>query len=180
MKWDRSSEILVRVAAIGDAAAIERVLLASYPALMAGAYDEALLSRALPAMTRANPKLLSAGTYYLVLIADEPVGCGGWTPDEPGTGRLEAGTAHIRHFGVDASRAGRGIGRHLYERCRVDAAKAGVRRFECFSSLNGVAFYRALGFEEIEAIAVPMGPGLLFPSVRMEVAVERWSGRMLT
>lgn len=164
---NRHLDIEVRPARPDDAQVVSQILVASYPTMMACSYDAALLARALPGMTRANAKLLASGTYYLALVGGAPVGCGGWTPDEPGTGKVEADLAHIRHYGVDADWAGRGVGRALFERCRVDAAAAGFRRFECFSSLNGVPFYRSLGFADIGPIAVTMGPELAFPSLRM-------------
>lgn len=161
------AEISIRVARPGDAAAVEKVLLASYPALMAGAYDAVVLARALPGMTRANPGLLASGTYYLAEAAGEAVGCGGWTLERPGTVEVEPGLAHIRHFGVDPGWTGRGVGRALYERCQAQARAAGARRFECYASLNGEAFYAAMGFTSAGPIDVPMGPNLTFPSIRM-------------
>lgn len=161
------TEISIRVAQPGDVDAVEKVLRASYPALMIRAYDPAVLARALPGMTRANPRLLAGGTYYLAEAAGEAVGCGGWSLERPGTVEVEPGLAHIRHFGVDPGWTGRGVGRALYERCEAQARAAGARRFECYASLNGEAFYAALGFASAGTIDVPMGPDLTFPSIRM-------------
>ena len=157
----------VRIAGGADAAAVEQVLLASYPVLMADAYEAALLARALPIITRANPKLLGCGTYYLAEADGGPVGCGGWTMERPGSDRIEPGLAHIRHFAVDARWTGRGVGRALYARCELAAREAGVRRFECQASLNGEVFYAALGFASAGPIGVPMRPDLTFPSILM-------------
>jgi len=159
-------EIRIRTARADDLAAIERVLAASYPVLMAAAYDGAVLARALPMMTRAQPGLVGSGTYYVALADGEIVGCGGWSremPDVP----AEAGVAHIRHFAVASDWIGRGIGRALYRRCEERARGAGIRVFECWSSLNGEPFYRALGFSRLAAIEVPMSPGTSLPSIHM-------------
>lgn len=161
----------VRVAGPGDVAAIDTILQKSYPALMASVYEPALLARALPLMVKANPRLLASGTYYLAEAESEPAGCGGWTFDEPGTGALEPGIAHIRHFGVRPDCTGKGVGRRLYQRCEADARAAGASRFMCFASLNGEAFYRALGFASERAVDVPMGPGLAFPSILMSRSI---------
>lgn len=158
---------LVRVAHTADTAAVTRVLVASYPVLMAGAYNGEILAQALPLMIEANPKLLASGTFYMAEVKGEPVGCGGWTAEEPGTCRLEPGTAHLRHFAVAANWNGCGIGRALYDRCQADARNIGVRRFVCYASLNGEAFYAALGFRIVGAIEVSMGNQLTFPSIRM-------------
>lgn len=163
-----SGDFRIRVAGPDDAAAIEAVLAASYPVLMAPAYEPGVLAAALPLITRANPKLIAAGTYY---VAENPAGrvvaCGGWTPDRPGTGEIEPGLAHVRHFAVDPAWSGRGLGRALFERCRQEAQAAGRTRFECFSSLNAEPFYRHLGFATRARADVPLGPTVTFPSLLM-------------
>lgn len=163
--------IEIRIAGAADASAVRQVLAASYPVLMANAYDDALLARALPLMTLANPRLLGSGTYYLAEVDGKPVGCGGWTREEPGSGLVVPGVAHIRHFGVAEHFVGRGVGRVLYERCAADARKSGVQRLDCYSSLNGEAFYSALGFKVVRPVDVPMGADLNFPSLYMSLAI---------
>lgn len=164
-----TTSIRVRPAKSGDAAAVQRVLMASYPGLMARAYDRQILRQALPLMTRANHALLACGTYYVAEIEGHAImGCGGWTRDEPGSSVIIPGIAHIRHFAVDAAWVGRGIGRALFERCEMDACADGIRLFKCFASLNSVAFYRALGFECRGTLEITMGPGIRLPSMLME------------
>ena len=163
--------LAVRVAEPGDAEAVARVLRASYPVLMAEAYDPALLARALPSITRPHPGLLRSGTYYLCEADGRAVGCGGWSFAEPDGRATEPGIAHIRHFATDARFAGRGVGRALYLRCETDARAAGAAGFLCYASRNGEGFYAALGFARIAAIDVPMGPDLLFPSILMRRAI---------
>jgi GNAT superfamily N-acetyltransferase len=160
--------ISIRVATPVDAAAVAHVLVNSYPTLMAAAYDPALLARALPLITRAHPRLLAGGSYYLAEADGHAAGCGGWSWERPGETEVETGLAHIRHFATHGDWTGRGVGRALYERCEQDARAAGANRFECYASLNGEAFYAALGFARIGAIEVAMGPGLDFPSILMQ------------
>ena len=165
-------ELAVRAAGPEDAAAVERVLKASYPLLMAPAYDSGILARALPLMTRPNPGLLALGTYFICEAGGEAVGCGGWSMERPpGGSDSEPGEAHIRHFAVDPDWIGRGVGRALYQSCEASARAAGVRAFECWSSLNGEAFYRALGFARVGLIDVAMGPEVTLPSVLMRRAI---------
>ncbi|WP_342359101.1 GNAT family N-acetyltransferase [Terrarubrum flagellatum] len=164
--------ITIRVATPDDAEAVSVVLAASYPTLLAGAYEPEELKRALPAMIRPNPKLLASGTYHVAQTADgEIVGCGGWTHERPGTGEIEPGLGHIRHFAIRADWAGRGVGRALYRRCEEEARAAGVTEFESYSTLNGERFYAALGFRAIETINLPMGDSATFRSVRMRRAL---------
>jgi GNAT superfamily N-acetyltransferase len=159
--------IQVRVANPDDAPAVRQVLEASYPDLMAHAYDAGLLARALPVITRPNPKLLVSGAYYIAEIDGAPAGCGGWSAELPGSDTVIGGLGHIRHFATDARCIGRGVGRALYAACEASARRLGVRRFECQASLNAEPFYRALGFQRVEAIGVAMPPDIVFPSIRM-------------
>jgi predicted N-acetyltransferase YhbS len=162
----------LRPATPGDAAAVAAILAAAYPALMRGAYAEELLALTLPRMVSPNPALLASGTYYLAEAeGGEAVGCGGWSASPPGSDAREAGIAHIRHFAVHPARIGRGVGRAIYARCEADAGAAGFVRFLCYASLNGEPFYRALGFRRLRRIEVPMGGGILFPSILMARAI---------
>lgn len=151
-----------------DKPRITGLLQACYPVLMKGHYEDSILTKALPLMTNANPKLLRSGTYYLVESEEgTTVGCGGWTRERPGSGEIDSGLGHIRHFATHPDWLGKGIGRMLYEECERVAKVGGIKRFECYSSLNGEGFYGALGFSRVEPIAVPMGPDFAFPSILM-------------
>ena len=161
-------QIHVRTARPEDEAAIRKVLVASYPVLMRGSYEPELLERALPRMTRPNLRLLGSGSYFLAHASEEAVGCGGWSGNAPGISERHKGVGHIRHFAITSDWIGRGIGRRIYDRCEAQAREAGVEQFQCYSSLNGEPFYAALGFERIGLIDVPMGPGLVLPSVLMK------------
>ena len=160
--------IKVRTAEISDAAAVQRVLLASYPSLMAKAYDPDLLRRALPLITRPNEKLLGSGTYYVAESGDLVVGCGGWSHEEPGGSARTPGVAHIRHFAVSANYIGLGIGRAIFDRCEADARAEKIQLFKCFASRNAAEFYAALGFTPCCEIEVPMPDNVKFPSLLME------------
>jgi GNAT superfamily N-acetyltransferase len=152
----------------GDADAVHDLLHASYGALLVGDYDEDVLAAALPLLARPNPALLSCGTWYVASSpSGELIGCGGWTAERPGTSVSEGGLAHFRHFAVHPRKGRRGIATALAERSFRDATAAGRRRFECYSTLSAVPFYRSIGFENIEAIGVPLVAGLEFPGVLM-------------
>jgi len=162
----------VRVARPQDQVAVGVLLEASYPVLMGDSYDPAALTAALPAMTKANPVLLSSGRYYLAETGDGlAVGCGGWSRERPGKGDVEPGLAHLRHFATRPDWTGRGVGRAIYALCESAAQAESVTRFECFSSLNADGFYAALGFRLIERIELPFGPDCLLPSLWMERAI---------
>ena len=162
------AEITLRVATPADAARVTALLEASYPPLMADGYEEAELAVALPLMTRANPALLSSGTYYVAEAAKgQVVGCGGWTRERPGTMEVTEGLAHIRHFGTHPDWLGRGVGRAIYELCEKEARAAGIQRLECYSSLNAERFYLALGFTKAGPMELPLDEGVGLPAVLM-------------
>jgi N-acetylglutamate synthase-like GNAT family acetyltransferase len=162
----------LRVATPEDADSVEAVLGPSYTHLMAPAYPAELMARALPLITRANPKLLGSGRYYLVEAeTGEPAGCGGWSADPPDRREEDERRAHIRHYATHPDWTRRGVGRRLYERCEADARSAGFGVFECYASLNGEAFYAALGFRRLDLIETPMPGGVRFPAIRMERAI---------
>jgi GNAT superfamily N-acetyltransferase len=157
----------IRVSTLSDSDAVSALLVASYSSLLAARYDSDALGRALPHMTRANPRLLASGTYY---VAERElgnlVGCGGWTTAPPGSGEIVEREAHIRHFATHPEWVGRRVGASLLARCVSDARPLGIRKLHCFSTLNAEPFYRACGFKTIGPIDVPMGPSL-FPAVLM-------------
>lgn len=162
----------LRVATLADEEAVSAVLGPSYTRLMVAAYPPHLLARTLPAITRANPALLGSGRYYLVEAeTGEPAGCGGWSPNPPGRRDEDPERAHIRHFATHPDWTRRGVGRLLYERCAAEARADGFTIFEVWSSLNGEAFYAALGFRPLERIETNMPGGVLFPAIRMERAI---------
>ncbi len=162
-----SARITIRIAHPSDEDAVTAVLAASYPVLMAGSYDAETLRRALPRMVRANPALLACGSFHLAEMSGDVVGVGGWTPERPGTGEVEPGLGHVRHFAVHPASIGCGIGRRLFAACRAQADDKGVSAFECYASLNAEPFYRALGFSAFGRRAIPMGDTITFPAVLM-------------
>lgn len=161
----------LRVASPKDASAVEKVLKASYPALMAVAYDEAVLTPVLKLITQANISLLASGTYYVAESVDGlVVGCGGWSIEKPpGADDVGNGVGHLRHFGTSPAWVRRGIGRAIFRQCESNAKFANVKELEVCSSLNAEQFYAALGFERIKIISVAIGPNQ-FPSVLMRMS----------
>jgi N-acetylglutamate synthase-like GNAT family acetyltransferase len=135
---------------------------------MASAYDEEVLAPALKLMTRANPTLLGSGTYYVAKLATGLlVGCGGWTRERPGTSTVEPLLAHVRHFAVHPDWTRRGIGRAIFRVCERTAREAGVKVFECHSSLNAEKFYRALDFVRVREMDMELRPPVVLRGVLM-------------
>jgi len=162
----------LRVAGPADAEAVTALLEASYPTLLAGGYAPDVLAATLPLMTKANPKLLASGTYYVAEVdGGSLAGCGGWTPEKPGSGEIVPGVGHIRHFGTHPDWTRRGIASALLVRCFEDAKARGVESMEAFATLSAEDFYRAHGFVAIGPIDVPMTKDVKLPSLWMRRAI---------
>lgn len=94
----RDGRIVVRTAIPNDRELLSKLIASSYGGLARVPYDPGALAAALPSMSRANPKLLASGTYYVAEIDGTAAGCGGWTMEKPGSDEIVAGVGHIRHF----------------------------------------------------------------------------------
>src|SRR5690606_7489166 len=169
----------VRPARPADREGVDALLSRSYPPLLAHDYDAELLAAGLPAMTRAQARLLECETWF-VAVADsgQIVGCGGWTRERPGTGEIEPGIGHVRHFGTHVDHVRRGIARALGLRTIASARALEITELECYSTLSAERSQASLGFVTIESITVPMPrldrPGELvdFPSVWMRLELR--------
>ena len=99
--------------------------------------------------------------------AERPASGGAdWDRAEPGWA-AQVGMGHVRHVAVDPDRVRGGVGRAIMGEVIVDALRAGVHWLDCLSTRTAVPFYGALGFRVLHEVEVPLGPGILFPAVRM-------------
>lgn len=112
--------VVIRTATPGDHDMLSDLLAAAYGELK-GSYDPHGLDAALPFMSRANPKLLASGTYYVAEIDGAGAGCGGWTREKPGSGEIAEGLGHIRHFATHPAYLRLGVARRLLEHCLAEA-----------------------------------------------------------
>ncbi len=149
----------IRVARPDDAAEISRVIFRSYSTLYRGWYQDDVLAAALPAMTRANPRLLASGRYFVAEIDGRVVSCGGWSPEKPGIGVIPR-LAHVRHFATDPDFINRGCGGALLRRSLDEAKAAGFAEIESVSSLTAEAFYARHGFRQVAIVRQPVGRAL--------------------
>jgi N-acetylglutamate synthase-like GNAT family acetyltransferase len=120
-------------------------------------------------------------------VEGEIVGCGGWSKrrtlygGDQFAGRQDSlldpahDAAKIRAFFVHPQSARRGIGGMILDACEKAATQAGYTRLEMGSTLSGVPFYRAKGYEEVEAQSVPLSNGEALPIVKMSKKIEQKS-----
>ncbi len=142
----------------------ERVLKDSYPALMAGAYDEALNS---PEPCRGSRRPTRRSCAPGPTTRPRPVGAGrvrrlvGSSGPGPAPRSRDSATSGISPPcppGSGAASAARST-----PGARAAAHAAGRGTFDATPSLNGEAFYAALGFRRIGPMTVPMGADVGFP-----------------
>ena len=167
-----TSYLAIRIADLQDSASVTALLEASYTNQLKNSYSPEVLARALPLMTKANPRLLKSGTYYVVQAGAELVGCGGWSKEAPGTGALTKGTAHIRHVATHPDWLRHGIGRSLLSRCFDEAASAGISILECHSTLSAVEFYLAIGFKVVRPLKMKLAPDTSIDGVLLRRALS--------
>ena len=161
----------IRAARPADLPAVDALLAASYPRLLAPDYPGSVLVTALPRICRANPALLASGTYFLVFEGTTLVAVGGWTRAAPAGGAHAPGIGNVRHVAAHPGHLRRGHARALMAHVMRDAAGAGMSTLDCLSTRTAVPFYRSLGFAEHGPVDVPLGPGIVFPSIRMATAL---------
>lgn len=159
----------LRVATPDDAEAVSALLARSYPPLWVGHYPDDLLAAVLPLVTRANPRLLASGTFFVVESCDGlAVGCGGWTRETPGTNIVIPGTGHIRHFATDAAWLRQGIAAAMLTRCIEEARAAGLTALLADSAFGAERFYAAFGFVA-ESETAPMIGDVILPGTQMRL-----------
>ncbi len=156
----------LRVARPDDLAALDALLAESYPRLLRADYPPSVMVLALPLISRAQPKLLACGTYYVLEREARLIGAGGWTPR-----RRDPGQADIRHVAVGWRFARQGVGRAILGHALDTARAAGITDMRCEATRTAVPFYEAMGFRVLGEVSIPLAPGIEFPAVRMQRAL---------
>jgi hypothetical protein len=123
----------VRVARPVDTDAVSDLLAASYSSLLVGRYDSAMLGRALPQLTRANPTLMASGALTTLLSGSRASSsdAAAGRPLGPEGARFLKGkrTSGPSPFTPSVRQ---GVGTALLLRCLSDARRLGIRKVHCF------------------------------------------------
>jgi GNAT superfamily N-acetyltransferase len=173
---------MVRQATRADLVAIGSLMKAAITELQKPFLDNRQIesSRAIMGL---DTQLVDDGTYYVAETADVVAGCGGWSRratlygGDHVSGRSDAlldparAPGRIRAMYTAPHYARRGVGRLILSRCERDAATAGFRRVELMSTMAGVPFYLACGYQLHEQIADDRG-GVPVPLVRMTKVLQ--------
>ena len=167
-------QFTIRTATRDDIGPLDAMFSRSYPKLLKADYQPSVLIVAIPLITRAQASLVTSGSYYVAEAGEGALlGAGGWSRSNPHGGRSEPGHAHLRHFATDANATRNGVGRAIFEHCVIEATKAGIIEFECYSTLNAAPFYTSLGFTRLADLKLELRPGILFPAIHMTRTLRR-------
>lgn len=175
----------IRVATRDDVPALEALVEASVRGLGPSQYTERQIELSLQHLFGVDTLLIDDGTYYAVerdAAGGEKrmVGCGGWslrkTPfggdqaeaQDPERRDPATDPAVIRAFFVHPDATRLGIGRRLLDVCESAARDAGFTHFELTATLTGYPLYAACGYNDVEAIDIPLADGVTLSAVRME------------
>ena len=169
----------LRLARENDIPALEKLITLSVRGLQPSHYSVAQMDAALGSVFGVDRRLIRDGTYFIVELDGELIGCGGWSKrktlfgSDHHTTRDDAeldpitDAARIRAFFVHPDHARRGIGRAILEACEKAICDAGFTAIELAATLTGVPFYAAFGYVLGEEFDVPLANGLSLQIVRM-------------
>jgi GNAT superfamily N-acetyltransferase len=166
-----------RLATRDDLPLLLPLIEAAIDELQRGFLDEAQIKSS-HAIMGIDTQLIDDGTYFVVELDGQIVGCGGWSRratlygGDHSSGRDAAllvpglDPAKIRAMYTHPAFTRRGIGRLVISRCEMAAAAEGFTAMELMSTLSGRPLYEAAGFLPLEDIEDTAG-GTPVPLVRM-------------
>lgn len=171
--------IVLREATRGDVSALESLIARSARGLSTAQYRPSQIEGALKGAFGVDSQLIEDGTYFVAEEDGEIVGCGGWSYRSTLFGGDARGgrdasvldpvrqAAKIRAFFIEPSKARRGIGTKLLERCEREARARGFTEVELMATLPGVKLYAARGYAGAEVVNYDVGQGEIIEFIPM-------------
>lgn len=171
-----STELTFRRAARDETAALRELHACSMRALACGFYESDAIEAFLAHIDTLDERLIDEGTYFTVHVDGVLAGCGGWTGSEPSyASHLTADSAHdlhgratVRGVYVHPDYVRLGIARQLMGLIETSIAQAGFAIAALEATLNGIPFYRSLGYRGGAPAVFRLPRGLLFVGLSME------------
>jgi GNAT superfamily N-acetyltransferase len=169
------SQVEIRMAMRGDIPALRNLQQRSLRALGHRHYTATQIEAFIARIGTMDDYLVDDRTYLVAQLGGEMLGCGGWTRRLPGYAShaecdvhaLDPSRATVRSVFVEPLAAGQGIGRRIMSGVESFMRMDGVRIAELGSTENGVAFYRSLGYRQLNAFHVDIGGGNSMRLIRM-------------
>jgi len=171
--------LYTRLATFDDVPQLNEMIALSVRGLSKDYYTPNQIESAIKYIFGVDTQLVTDGTYYVAMIDDIIVGCGGWSKRNT----LYGGDQHkeiedplldpkhdaarIRAFFVHPDYARRGIGTHIINVCETAAKQNGFTTFELGATLPGVPLYKAMGYEAFERVDPQLPDGEVLGIVKM-------------
>jgi GNAT superfamily N-acetyltransferase len=126
---------------------------ASIRDLFPGFYDATQTAASIEFIASVDRTLIEDGTYFVAVVGDELVACGGWSRrDKLYTGSGAAGgdaglldpatePARVRAMFTRSDWTRRGLGRRVLEACEAAAKAEGFRTLALMATAPGIALY---------------------------------------
>jgi GNAT superfamily N-acetyltransferase len=163
--------IVLRLATRADVPMLGELIACSARGLSTDDYRASQVEGALRGAFGIDTQLLDDQTYFVAEEDGAPAGCGGWSfrstlfGGDARAGRdaslLDPNTqaAKIRAFFVEPSKARRGVGSLLLDRCEQEARAHGFSQVELMATLPGVKLYAARGYVGAPPVRYDLGNG---------------------
>ena len=173
----------IRKATLSDRPAISRLIKDSARSLSREDYSDAQIEGAIATVFGVDTNLILDATYFVADHNGELIGCGGWSRRKTLFGGDQYATrdgsyldpriepAKIRAFFIHPQHARKGIARAILAACENEAKEAGFRSLELMSTLPGLKFYRACGYEGDRGVELSVGEGITIGLVPMRKAL---------
>lgn len=161
---------LIQLARMEQAEKIKALIEASARELSRQDYTPHQIEAALTSAWGLDTQLVKDETYYVITLANDIIGCGGWSFRKTlfgGDGRKDrdnqplnpaTDAAKIRAFFIHPDHARTGLGRQLLIHCEQQAWDHGFRRLELGATLPGQRLYQTMGYTAGEPYDFATGP----------------------
>jgi GNAT superfamily N-acetyltransferase len=125
-----------------------------------------------------DTQLIDDGTYFIVEVDGNLVGCGGWSrratlyggDQSPGRSAVlldpAKDAARVRAMYTHPDHTRKGVGRLILSLCEEAALSEGFKKAELMATMAGEPLYRACGYEACERLTDDRG-GVAVPLLRM-------------
>ena len=175
----------MRLATRDDVDSIEALMKASIRDLFPRFYAPEQIEPCVRYIGHLDTMLVDDGTYFVEEDETGLIACGGWSrrhklyagsaAQEEDVRLLDPATepAPVRAMFVRGDRTRRGLGTRIFEACERAARAEGFTKLALMATLPGVPLYRALGFEPLEEVDIPLEDGTLVAGVRMTRPVRQ-------
>jgi GNAT superfamily N-acetyltransferase len=170
----------LRLATLGDAAAIDELMKASTRDIFPAFYDRPQTEASIRFIASVDRTLIEDRTYFVADADGAQVACGGWSRrdklytgsgDAGGDARLldpETESARVRAMFTRSDWTRRGLGRQILQACEAAAKAEGFRTLALMATLPGLPLYLSFGFRVIEEVSIRLPDGTTIGGASMK------------